>query len=106
MQYTLDMTDGNPIPKRGDLVQTNVGNKRERTWFVIHSHPLKPTKGVPRCRLWLERWYEIEPDTRMKLFKSAERNGGQRYILTYRYPAPKHKGSKKHIRRQRALLID
>ena len=105
MKYTLDITNGDAVPKRGDLVQTNVGNRRERTWFVLHSHRLKPTKGLPRCRLWLERWFDIEPETRIRLFQSAERNGGQRYILTYRYPASPRR-STKHIRKQRIWLFD
>lgn len=99
MQFTLDMTDGHPIPKRGDIVQTNVGDTRERTWFVLHSHPLRPTKGVPRCRLWLERWWEIEPELRLRLYRSAERNRGQRYIHTRRYPAKNRKTFEQHTQR-------
>lgn len=50
-RFTLDMLDGARVPRRGDLIQTAVGDRRERTWFVLHSHPLRPVKGVPRCRL-------------------------------------------------------
>jgi hypothetical protein len=89
MRFTIDMLDGSEIPKRGDLVQTNVGNRRERTWFVLAVHRLKPTKGVPRARCWLERWWAIDPDLRMRLYQSAERAGGQRCIETKRYPAKK-----------------
>ena len=86
-RLTIDMLNGEPIPKRGDLLQSAVGTGRERTWFVIQAHTLKPTKGVPRAKLWVERWFQIEPELRMKLFLSAERNGGQRVIEFKRYPA-------------------
>ena len=34
MTIVIDMLDGEDIPRRGDL-RTNVGNKRERTCFVL-----------------------------------------------------------------------
>lgn len=89
-RMTLDMLDGSAVPKRGDLLQSNVGDRRERTWFVVAAHSLKPTKGVPRCRLWIERWWEMEAELRMSLYQSAERNGGQRVVTFTRYPA-KHR---------------
>jgi hypothetical protein len=91
MRFTIDMLDGSAVPKRGDLVYTNVGKPKERMWFVLRVHALKPTKGVPRAKCWLERWWEIEPETRLRLFRSAERSGGQRAIPTVRYPAKKRK---------------
>ena len=87
MHLTLDMLDGSPIPKRGDLLQSNPGNKRERTWFVLSVHTLKPIKGVPRCCIWAERWWEVEPNLRVMLFRSAERRDGQQVIQFKRYPA-------------------
>ena len=92
-QITIDMLDGSEIPKRGDLVQTNVGNRRERTWFVLSAHCLRPVKGVPRAKLWIERWWELEPEFRMRLYRSAERNGGQRVIRFKRYAAKKKRMS-------------
>jgi hypothetical protein len=97
MQLTLDMLDGSPIPKRGDLIRTNIGNRRERTWFVLRVHALKPTKGVPRCRLWAERWYDVDVELRMRLYSSAERNGGQRCIDTKRYPTKKKKSFENYL---------
>ncbi len=86
----IDMLDGGDIPRRGDLVQTNVGNKRERTCFVLRSHRLKPIHGVPRAKLWAERWWQLEPEFRLALFRSAERrDGGQKYIRFNRYKAKK-----------------
>ena len=88
-KVAIDMLDGEPLPKRGDLIQTNVGDRRERTWFVLRVKATKPTKGVPRGSMWIERWWSLEPELRMKLFLSAERHGGQRVVNFRRYPAKK-----------------
>lgn len=84
-KLTIDMLDGSHIPKRGDLLQSVVADQRSRTWFVLAVHTLKPTKGVPRARLWVERWWYVDPELRNRLFRSAERNGGQRVINFQRY---------------------
>jgi hypothetical protein len=88
---TIDMLDNSQLPKRGDLMQSNVGDRRERTWFIVAARRLRPTKGVPRCRIWVERWWDVEPHLRVRLFESAERRGGQRVIEFKRYPAKKRK---------------
>lgn len=85
----MDMLDGGGFPKRGDLMETNVGDNRERTFIILAVHKLKPLKGVPRCRVWAERWWHLEPDLRVRLHDSAERNGGQRLVEFKRYPAKK-----------------
>jgi hypothetical protein len=91
MKLTIDMLNGGPCPKRGDIVQTNIGSKRERTCLILAVYELRPLKGVPRCRVWAERWWHIEPILRARLHGSAERNGGQRVICFKRYPAKKRK---------------
>jgi hypothetical protein len=73
------------VPKRGDLIHTNVGNRRERTCFIVKVHVIRPG----RYRLTAVRWWEIEPEFRGLLFRHAERNGGQNVILFKRYPARK-----------------
>jgi hypothetical protein len=78
-----------PGPKRGDLIQTNVGKPRERTWLVLRSRHMKRAKHPRRYMIWLARWWELEPEMRMRLYRSAERNGGQRCIWMDRYPAKK-----------------
>src|SRR5579875_579357 len=80
------MLDGSAAPKRGDLVQTNIGDRRERTWFVLRSHRLRPLNGVVRVKVWVERWWQLEPDFRKRLYRSALRNGGQQVIRFKRYP--------------------
>ena len=87
-------------PKRGDLLQTNIGDKRERTMIVLAVHVL-PTQPSPehwngewgnvaqRTRIWAERWWELEPEMRVALFRSAERNGGQLVHSFKRFPAKK-----------------
>lgn len=90
-RMTMDMLDGSPIPKRGDLLESNVGDKRQRTWFVLSVKALKPTKGVPRCKLWVERWWHLEPQLRVNLWRSAERRGGQQVVQFRRYPSKKRK---------------
>lgn len=84
-------------PKRGDLFQSNIGKPKERTWIVLSVHIL-PTRwcdemGITtqRTKVWAERWWEIEPEMRVRLFQSAERNGGQVLFPFVRFPAKKKK---------------
>jgi hypothetical protein len=85
----IDMSAHCSAPKRGDLVQTAIGTKRERTWMVLQSHHMKRAKHPRRYKVWMARWWELEPEMRMSLYRSAERNGGQRVILFQRYPQQK-----------------
>ena len=84
------------IPKRGDIVQTNIGNRRERTWMILRVRKIARRDGTtplgqlgPRFAVWMARWWELEADFRMRLFQSAERAGGQQVIRFHRYPAKK-----------------
>jgi len=103
MRLTIDFFDGSK-PKRGDIVQTNVGDKRERTCLIlrvkrvnriVHVHDPDPERAtrdlVPRYKVWCERWWELEADFRMRLYRSAERAGGQDVILFDRYKTKKKK---------------
>lgn len=81
-----DSLDGS-VPKRGDLVQTNTGDKRERTWFVLRVRRIRGRES--RFSVWIARWWELEPDFRLKLYESAERNGGQKLFDFKRYPVKK-----------------
>lgn len=94
----IDMLDDSALPKRGDLIQSNHGSRRERTWFILAVHPLRP-RGHPRCRVWVERWWHVDPRLRMRLFASAERNGGQRVIFFNRYPAKRKMSFEEYLRR-------
>lgn len=97
-QLTIDIYhDG--IPKRGDLLQSAVGTKRERTWFILGARQVKPRLGVPRYKVWTERWWEIEPEMRMRLFASSERRGGQNVICFRRYPAKRKPTFEQYLRR-------
>jgi hypothetical protein len=58
--------------RRGDIVQTNVGDKRERTWIVLRAR--RARRGF---NVWAARWWELEPEMRVRLASSAIRNGGQ-----------------------------
>lgn len=83
--FFIDMYD-DVVPKRGDLVHTNVGDRRERTWLILRVHrSRKKPKGVPRFHVWMARWWEIDSDLRIRLYRSAERNGGQNAIQVVRY---------------------
>lgn len=89
----IDVHDG-PLPKRGDIVQSNVGKPRERTWMILRTHRVNRTIRkagdlIPRFTVWMARWWELEPDFRMRLFRSAERNGGQNVLFFFRYAAKK-----------------
>lgn len=84
MHMSCDLT-----PKRGDLVQTNVGDKRERTCFILRA---SRGRAPRRFNVWAARWWELEPDFRMRLFRSAERRPeGQQVFdfVRFRRPAPK-----------------
>lgn len=84
----IDMPAGEPAPKRGDLLQSNVGDRRERTWLILRA---RKGRTANRYTLVMARWWELLPATRMRLYISAERNGGQRVIWFKRYPAKKRK---------------
>lgn len=90
MKISIDFRAGG-LPKRGDILQTNRGDRRERTFLILKIHRLKSIHGVPRYSVWAERWWQIEPEMRMRLFQSAERAGGQKVIEFTRYPNPKKK---------------
>lgn len=94
MPTMIDILDGGPRPKRGDIVQTNVGNPRERTWMILRARQVKrcsrrPQRGIPRFDVWMARWWELESDFRLRLFRSADRAGGQNVIYFRRYPVKK-----------------
>lgn len=82
-------------PKRGDILQSAIGTKRERTWLVLHAHPLPhgahPVTGESsrRTKLWAARWWELDAEFRMALYRSAERAGGQNLYPLYRFPVKK-----------------
>jgi len=92
-------------PKRGDLVQTNVGNWRERTFIVLSVRSLgarpRPEMGLntQRTRVWAERWWEIEPATRVALARSAERAGGQAVHYFEPFRAKKNRTFEEHMQR-------
>jgi hypothetical protein len=92
----IDILDDGPAPKRGDIVQSNVGNKRERTWMILRVRKIArrdshtPLGKLPRrYAVWMVRWWELEADFRMRLYRSAERAGGQQVMDFVRYPAKK-----------------
>jgi hypothetical protein len=93
-------------PRRGDLFHSNVGDRRERTFLVIGVRVL-PTRfckemGITakRTRVWAERWWELEPDTRIKLARSAERAGGQNLFYFKRFPAKRKPTFEQLMRRE------
>ncbi len=116
----LDILDDGPPPKRGDIAQTNVGDRRERTWMILRVRKIKTHRRIldklpefpkgtplstiqrvirdrvqarrelpPRFDIWMARWWELEADFRMRLYRSAERAGGQNAFPIVRYPAKK-----------------
>jgi hypothetical protein len=100
MKVSIDFLAGGGAPKRGDILQTNIGDRRERTFLIIKTRRLRPINGVPRYSVWAERWWEFEPELRVRLFESAERSGGQKVIEFSRYPAKKKSLTfEQHMRR-------
>lgn len=88
MKLTMDCFDGS-APKRGDILQTNVGDRRERTCLILRVH--RSSAMAWRFHIWCERWWQLEPDFRMRLYRSAERAGGQAvgYFTRYKPPKPR-----------------
>jgi hypothetical protein len=88
MAFVMNVPVGEK-PKRGDLLQSNVGDRRERTWFILAARLLwmRSKSGQDRFKVWRARWWELEADFRMRLYRSAERNGGQ----VIWWPEPKRK---------------
>jgi hypothetical protein len=46
--------------------------------------------------VWAERWWELDPDFRARLYRSAERRGRQEVVYFRRYP---------HARKERVDLF-
>lgn len=92
--YHIQASREHAAPKRGDLLQSNIGKKTERTWIIIsvkekyprHCPQMGGVATIP-YKIWAERWFELEPETRIALWKSAERAGGQVVHGFYRFPA-------------------
>ena len=92
--YHIPLHNATPDLKRGDLLQSNIGDKRERTWLIlavkrVADRTCKEMGGIltRRHQIWAERWWELEPKTRLALFKSAERAGAQELFGVKRFPA-------------------
>lgn len=89
----MDILDGGPGPKRGDLIYTALKDRRGmRMRIVLRSRLMKrrDSSKPPRYQLWMERWWEIEPEVRMRLWRSAcRRPGGQRVFFLDWYPRKK-----------------
>ena len=97
-RFTLDcFTDG--VPKRGDLMVSMVRQRWHRMWIILAVRQVKPQKDVPRFKIWMERWWQLEPDLRIRLWNSAERNGGQQVIQFTRYPAKKKSTFEQYMKR-------
>ena len=89
MTVTIDILGS--APKRGDILQTNVGNSRERTFLVTACRVLREKIGMLRYKVWAHRWWELDTRFRLALFRSADRHGGQNVILFKRYAVKKRK---------------
>lgn len=96
MKTTYHQQPGDPRPRRGDLLQTNIGTKRERTWIILSARVLRSGfckhtgTTTQRTKLWAERWWDLEPEIRMALYRSAMRTGAQLCHPFYRFK-PKRK---------------
>lgn len=97
---------GEPRPRRGDLIESNIGDRRERTWLVLGTHTLPTTwceqMGIiaQRTRVWAARWWQLEPEMRVALWQSAERAGGQRSYLFERFKAKRKRTFEDYIGRR------
>lgn len=89
----IDWHGENDGPKRGDLFQSSVGTKRERTWMVLRVRPIRrrDPNANRRFEVFMARWWELDAEMRMRLYRSAERNGGQKVHEFWWYPRTKRK---------------
>ena len=102
----IDLLDeGHPAPKRGDIVQSNPGAKKERTWLVLRARRMRRAKGVPRYQVWMVRWWQLEPDFRNRLYASAQRNGGQTVHFFWRYPRKKRRSFEDLLLRKNVITL-
>ncbi len=90
--YHIPSFVDHPAPKRGDLLQSNIGKRTERTWFILSAKELpqkncKEMGGIMtrRYKVVAVRWWELEPEMRILLFRSAERRGGQEVHPSQRF---------------------
>ena len=60
---------------------------------------LKAKSPFPRYEVIMARWWELDPEMRMRLYRSAERRGGQNMIYFFRYSAKKKKTFEQFMRR-------
>jgi hypothetical protein len=58
-----------------------------------------------RTKVWAERWWELEPEMRVALHRSAERRGGQLVHKFYRFRARKRKPSFELYMRQSVDVV-
>ena len=72
-------------PKRGDLIQTAMNSAKERTWIILSAKRRRGNRN--RWTVWKARWWELEVDMRVRLYRSAQRAGGQ--TVWYATPQPK-----------------
>lgn len=77
----IEMLDGTPGPRRGDLLQTAYRTPKSRTWFVLRSVLVRRRAGNPRYKVTAARWWELEPEMRMRLARSAERRPGGQHVV-------------------------
>jgi hypothetical protein len=87
----MDVLNAGKMPKRGDLLHTNIGSKRERTWMILRARRIKSASNPLRFDLLAARWWELEPEMRLRLYASSVRNGGQVVWSYVRYPVKKKK---------------
>lgn len=102
--FTVDCKEGMSAPKRGDIFQTSIGDRRERTWLILKVRKVARKRPAPttiwtgqRYQIWAARWWELEAEMRIALWRSAERNGGQQVIWFHRYPAKKKKSFEQYM---------
>jgi len=88
----MEIAENLPAPKRGDLIYSGKGTRKERTWIIIRSVLKKRAKNRS-FGIFRARWWELEPDMRIRLYRSAQRNGGQVTWWTWPLSKPKKKQS-------------
>ena len=65
-----------PPPKRGDLMQSNIGDRRERTWIIARVRRIKrkDSNACRRFEITLYRWWTLSVKARQKLCSAQMRS--------------------------------
>lgn len=90
MNITMDILDGDQIPKRGDRLKSP-----KSLYYVIHARKVqrRDLAAPPRYKLWVVNAEELKQPTRLMLLRSAMRRDMSTLFHFTWYPRKKKRRS-------------